>query len=53
MRSIALILLALLPIKAAFADITEAKVTGGAVGGTTEQWHLDLQGHSIRRSAGR
>lgn len=36
MRGIALILLALLPIKAAFADITEAKVTGGAVSGTAE-----------------
>src|SRR5262245_43126697 len=37
MRSIALILLALLPIEAAFADITEAKVTGGAVSGTTDR----------------
>src|SRR5215475_9259289 len=36
MRSIALILLALLPLKVALADITQAKVTGGAVSGTTE-----------------
>jgi para-nitrobenzyl esterase len=37
MRSIALILLAaLLPIKAALADITEAKVTGGTISGTAE-----------------
>src|SRR5689334_9342430 len=36
MRRIALILLALLPVKAAFADITQAKVTGGAVSGTVE-----------------
>jgi para-nitrobenzyl esterase len=35
-RSIALILLALLPVKAALADITQAKVTGGAVSGTAE-----------------
>src|SRR5882724_10838508 len=36
MRSIALILLALLPVDAALADITQAKVTGGAVSGTAE-----------------
>src|SRR6478735_5467152 len=36
MRTIALILLALLPSTAALADITEAKVTGGAVSGTAE-----------------
>ena len=35
-RSIALILLALLPISAALAGITDAKVTGGAVSGTAE-----------------
>lgn len=33
MRGIALILLAVLPVNAALADITEAKVTGGAVSG--------------------
>src|SRR6185437_8592136 len=37
MRSIALILLALLPLEAAVAEITQAKVTGGAVGGTAEK----------------
>jgi hypothetical protein len=31
MRSIALILLALLPIDAALADVTDTKITGGAV----------------------
>jgi para-nitrobenzyl esterase len=36
MRSIALILLALLPLKAALADITQVKVTGGAVSGAAE-----------------
>jgi para-nitrobenzyl esterase len=36
MRRIALILLALLPVDAALADITQAKVTGGAVSGTAE-----------------
>ena len=36
MRSIALILLSLLPLKAAIADITQVKVTGGAVVGTAE-----------------
>ncbi|HEY4214802.1 MAG TPA: carboxylesterase family protein [Steroidobacteraceae bacterium] len=36
MRSIALILLALLPVKAALADITQARVTGGAVSGSVE-----------------
>jgi len=35
-RSIALILLSLLPLKAAIADITQVKVTGGAVVGTAE-----------------
>ncbi len=33
MRGIALILLALLPVNAALADITQARVTGGAVSG--------------------
>jgi len=37
MRSIALILLALLPIKATLADITQVKVTGGAISGTADQ----------------
>ena len=36
MRSLALILLALLPAHAALADITQAKVTGGAISGTAE-----------------
>src|ERR1044071_6864071 len=36
MRTIALLLLALLPTTAALADITQAKVTGGAVSGTAE-----------------
>jgi para-nitrobenzyl esterase len=36
MRSIALVLLAALPVHAALADITEAKVTGGAVSGVVE-----------------
>ncbi|HTS54506.1 MAG TPA: carboxylesterase family protein, partial [Burkholderiales bacterium] len=36
MRSIALILLASLPLKAAIADITQVKVTGGTVSGTAE-----------------
>ena len=35
-RSIALVLLALLPIDAALADITQARVTGGEVSGTVE-----------------
>jgi para-nitrobenzyl esterase len=35
-RTIALILLALLPVTSALADITHAKVTGGAVSGTAE-----------------
>ncbi len=37
MRSIALILLALLPVKAALADITQAKITGGTVSGTADE----------------
>jgi para-nitrobenzyl esterase len=36
MRSIALILLALLPVKAALADITQAKITGGTISGTAD-----------------
>jgi para-nitrobenzyl esterase len=36
MRRIGLILLALLPVNAAFADITQVKVTGGAISGTAE-----------------
>lgn len=36
MRGIALILLALLPVNAALADITQAKITGGAISGTAE-----------------
>jgi para-nitrobenzyl esterase len=36
MRGIALILLVLLPLKAAVADITQVKVTGGALSGTAE-----------------
>ena len=36
MRSLAFILLALLPIHAALADIPQAKVTGGTVSGTSE-----------------
>ncbi len=36
MRGLPLILLALLPIKAALADINEAIVTGGTVSGTAE-----------------
>lgn len=36
MRTIVLILLALLPATAALADITDAKVTGGAISGTAE-----------------
>lgn len=36
MRSVALVLLALLPLKAALAEITQVKVTGGAVSGTAE-----------------
>jgi para-nitrobenzyl esterase len=36
MRSIALILLAALPVHAALADITEAQVTGGTISGVVE-----------------
>jgi para-nitrobenzyl esterase len=36
MRTIALILLALLPVNVALADITQAKVTGGTISGTAE-----------------
>jgi para-nitrobenzyl esterase len=36
MRSIALILLALLPVNAALADITQAKITGGTISGTAD-----------------
>src|SRR5690242_11581990 len=36
MRGLALILLVLLPLKSAIADITQVKVTGGALSGTAE-----------------
>ena len=45
MRCIALILLVLLPVKTVLADITQAKVTGGAISGTAHRELSRESGH--------